>query len=35
MFDGKPADIDDTRFKQIYGEDAVEVVIRKTRPDSE
>ncbi|MFI0606939.1 MAG: phosphonate ABC transporter ATP-binding protein [Anaerolineae bacterium] len=28
MFDGKPADIDDARFKQIYGEDAVEVEIR-------
>ena len=26
-FDGKPADIDDRRFKEIYGEDAVEVEI--------
>ena len=26
-FDGLPADIDDRRFKQIYGEDAVEVEI--------
>ncbi len=28
MFDGKPADIDEARFKEIYGEDAVEVEIR-------
>ena len=28
VFDGHPADIDDTRFKAIYGEDAVEVEIR-------
>ncbi|MBD3175716.1 MAG: phosphonate ABC transporter ATP-binding protein [Armatimonadia bacterium] len=27
-FDGLPAEIDGTRFKQIYGEDAVEVEIR-------
>jgi len=26
-FDGKPVDIDDRRFKEIYGEDAVEVEI--------
>ena len=26
-FDGKPADIDERRFKEIYGEDAVEVEI--------
>jgi phosphonate transport system ATP-binding protein len=26
-FDGKPAEIDDRRFKEIYGEDAVEVEI--------
>jgi len=26
-FDGKPGDIDDRRFKEIYGEDAVEVEI--------
>jgi ABC-type phosphate/phosphonate transport system ATPase subunit len=26
-FDGRPADIDDRRFKEIYGEDAVEVEI--------
>jgi len=26
-FDGLPADIDDRRFKEIYGEDAVEVEI--------
>ena len=28
MFDGLPAEIDDARFRQIYGEDAVEVEIR-------
>ena len=28
MFDGKPGDIDEARFKQIYGEDAMEVEIR-------
>ena len=28
VFDGLPTDIDDARFKQIYGEDAVEVEIR-------
>jgi phosphonate transport system ATP-binding protein len=28
MFDGRPADIDQRRFKEIYGEDAVEVEIR-------
>src|SRR5450631_67795 len=28
MFDGRPADIDDRRFREIYGEDAVEVEIR-------
>ena len=28
MFDGLPADIDEHRFKEIYGEDAVEVEIR-------
>jgi len=28
MFDGRPADIDERRFKEIYGEDAVEVEIR-------
>ena len=28
MFDGLPADIDEQRFKEIYGEDAVEVEIR-------
>ncbi len=27
-FDGLPSDIDDALFKQIYGEDAVEVKIR-------
>jgi phosphonate transport system ATP-binding protein len=27
MFDGLPADIDDRRFRQIYGDDAVEVEI--------
>src|ERR1700687_3645163 len=27
MFEGKPADIDEARFKDIYGEDAVEVEI--------
>jgi ABC-type phosphate/phosphonate transport system ATPase subunit len=26
-FDGKPAEIDERRFKEIYGEDAVEVEI--------
>jgi len=28
MFDGSPADIDEGRFKEIYGQDAVEVEIR-------
>ena len=28
VFDGKPEEIDDRRFKEIYGEDAVEVEIR-------
>ena len=28
MFDGQPRDIDEARFKAIYGEDAVEVEIR-------
>jgi phosphonate transport system ATP-binding protein len=28
MFDGKPHEIDERRFKEIYGEDAVEVEIR-------
>lgn len=28
MYDGLPADIDETRFREIYGEDAVEVEIR-------
>jgi len=28
MFDGLPAEIDERRFKEIYGEDAVEVEIR-------
>jgi phosphonate transport system ATP-binding protein len=28
MFDGSPKDIDEQRFKEIYGEDAVEVEIR-------
>ncbi|MDQ6858085.1 MAG: phosphonate ABC transporter ATP-binding protein [Chloroflexota bacterium] len=32
-FDGKPADIDDRRFKEIYGEDAVEVEIGLGRTD--
>jgi ABC-type phosphate/phosphonate transport system ATPase subunit len=31
-FDGKPAEIDDRRFKEIYGEDAVEVEIGLGRP---
>ena len=30
-FDGKPGDIDEARFKEIYGEDAVEVEIGVTR----
>src|SRR2546430_1666421 len=30
-FDGKPADIDDRRFNEIYGEDAVEVEIGPAR----
>ncbi len=29
--DGKPADIDERRFKEIYGEDAVEVEIGPER----
>jgi phosphonate transport system ATP-binding protein len=28
VYDGLPADIDETRFREIYGEDAVEVEIR-------
>ena len=28
VFDGSPHDIDEKRFKEIYGEDAVEVEIR-------
>jgi len=28
VFDGKPEEIDDQRFKEIYGEDAIEVEIR-------
>jgi hypothetical protein len=28
VYDGLPHDIDDARFKGIYGEDAVEVEIR-------
>jgi phosphonate transport system ATP-binding protein len=28
VFDGLPTDIDETRFREIYGEDAVEVEIR-------
>ena len=28
VFDGKPDEIDDRRFKEIYGEDAIEVEIR-------
>ena len=32
-FDGKPADIDDRRFREIYGEDAVEVEIGLGRPE--
>ena len=32
-FDGLPADIDDRRFKEIYGEDAVEVEIGLGRPE--
>ena len=27
MFDGKPSEIDEQRFRAIYGEDAVEVEI--------
>ncbi len=27
MFDGPPAEIDERRFKEIYGEDAIEVEI--------
>ena len=32
-FDGMPADIDEARFKEIYGEDAVEVEIGPGAPD--
>ena len=32
-FDGRPADIDDRRFKEIYGEDAVEVEIGLGPPE--
>src|SRR5712692_7860815 len=31
-FDGRPADIEERRFKEIYGEDAVEVEIGPERP---
>src|SRR5712692_2332146 len=31
-FDGKPADIDERRFKEIYGEDAIEVEIGPSIP---
>jgi phosphonate transport system ATP-binding protein len=31
VFDGPPAEIDETRFKEIYGEDAVEVEIGPSR----
>jgi len=34
-FDGLPADIDDRRFKEIYGEDAVEVEIGPGRTNAE
>src|SRR5512132_1826006 len=34
-FDGKPADIDERRFKEIYGEDAVEVEIGPERSRDE
>ena len=34
-FDGKPADIDERRFKEIYGEDAVEVEIGVGRTKEE
>jgi phosphonate transport system ATP-binding protein len=34
-FDGKPAEIDERRFKEIYGEDAVEVEIGVTRTPEE
>ena len=34
-FDGKPADIDERRFKEIYGEDAVEVEIGLGHTDAE
>jgi len=34
-FDGKPAQIDDKRFREIYGEDAVEVEIGLGKPEPE
>ncbi|MGH2500509.1 MAG: phosphonate ABC transporter ATP-binding protein [Candidatus Limnocylindria bacterium] len=34
-FDGRPADIDERRFREIYGEDAVEVEIGPERAPSE
>jgi phosphonate transport system ATP-binding protein len=34
-FDGRPAEIDERRFKEIYGEDAVEVEIGVTRTAEE
>jgi phosphonate transport system ATP-binding protein len=34
-FDGKPAEIDERRFKEIYGEDAVEVEIGLGRTSAE
>ena len=32
-FDGKPAEIDERRFKEIYGEDAMEVEIGPERSE--
>ena len=34
-FDGKPVEIDERRFKEIYGEDAVEVEIGPERSDAQ
>jgi phosphonate transport system ATP-binding protein len=34
-FDGRPAEIDERRFKEIYGEDAVEVEIGVTKTAEE
>jgi hypothetical protein len=34
-FDGRPAEIDERRFKEIYGEDAIEVEIGPERSEAQ